>query len=585
MLELENVTLFVAGKVLIGEANIKVTPGSRIGIVGRNGCGKSHLLQVMASKLRPDAGQVKVTNDDRVLLVKQELPDQTMSPMDYLRSVDPDLTRLDKAIDDAMDKNNDDALADLFNDQGVIEGERYSTLAPRILRGLGLKDEQHEAPMSNLSGGYQMRVALAAALVQQPDILLMDEPTNHLDLESTLWLVEFLRDYPASKSVVIVSHDPNLLNQLTTSTWHLKGGRIDVYGGSYDVYKRESVIKAEQDKKNNEELDKQIKDKMQFYYEFRQRPARAGQAMDRLRQVERLKEEKVEIVPEQPVAPIAFAEPGQLGDPIVELRNASVGYDKNVVLKGMNLSIQYGSKIGLLGRNGQGKSTLVKLVTERIKPISGLVLNNPRLRIGYFSQDAKDELDVTKTVWEQFRDGTGINNEETLRSKLATFGFGRENIGTKVGDLSGGEMSRLAFAIICAREPHLIVLDEPTNHLDVETREQLTQAIKDFKGSVLLVSHDWDLQKETMQKFWVVRNGAASEHFQGLDNYRDRINQTISKTLQRNIGTASSTSVGNSSHSLNGNGKGKAKGKEKVNTATNAANNGPASRGRKKGRR
>lgn len=531
MLSLENVSLFVNGKLLLKDANLKINRGDRKGIVGRNGSGKTHLLELLAGNISSDGGKRKLNDGVTVLLVKQELPDDDLSPLEYLRGNDPDI----KTIEGSLENAHENQLGELYTKLNEFE-ERYEILAPKVLMGLGLKEKELTQPMRNLSGGLRMRIGLSMALVRSPDILLLDEPTNHLDLESTQWLIEFLKNYPKNSAFIIVTHDIQLLTAVTNATTHLRGGILTEYGGDYNVYRQELKLKEEKDKQKNENLDKEIKQKMEIYYRFRDLPeARAAQAKDMQRKAELLKKEKVEIIVEEPVISFTFPEPMIIPDPVIELKNVAIGYDKQPVLNNLNLSIQFGAKIGLLGRNGEGKTSLIKLLAGKLSPLEGRMDTGPRLKIGYFSQDLTDELNVSLTVFQQFQATTGITHNEQTRFQLSRFGFSWDKINTLVENLSGGEKTRLLFALICAREPNLIILDEPTNHLDVETREVLVNAIAEFKGSVILVSHDWDLHEKTMQKFWLAHKGNVQPYTKGLEHYQKMLLSFIEKNLQTNM--------------------------------------------------
>lgn len=530
MLSLEDVSLFVNGKLLLNDANLRVNRGDRKGIIGRNGSGKSHLLELMAGNINPDGGKRKLTEAATVLLVKQELPDENQTPLEFMRNNDPDILDIEASLDNLPD----DELSNAYSRLGELD-EKYEQLAPKVLKGLGLTEEQINQPMRNLSGGLRMRISLSMALVRTPDVLLLDEPTNHLDLESTQWLIQYLRNYPKNSAFVIVTHDIALLTAVTNSIVHLRAGTLTEFGGDYYSYKEELAIREEKDKQKNADLDKQIKQKMDIYYRFRDLPEnRAAQAVSQKKNAEKLMEKKVELVIEEPIVTFAFAEPAELPDPILELKNVAIGYNNKPILENLNLSLQSGAKIGLLGRNGEGKTSLIKLLVGKLSPLSGRMDTSPRLKIGYFSQELTDELDTSLTVYQQFQAVTDIKNDAETRQNLGRFGFSWDKVNTLVGNLSGGEKSRLLFSLICFRSPNLIILDEPTNHLDVETREVLVTAIKDFKGTVLLVSHDWDLHAKTMEKFWLAQGGAVKPLTKGLEHYQQVLLKFIEKNLQSN---------------------------------------------------
>ncbi len=516
VLSLSEAELTVAGKRLLSVVSFKVNNTDRIGIIGRNGVGKSHLLKILAEKVALDAGDLIIAPQVKILLVKQELPNGDKTPMDYLREKDIDLNRL-YVKSKNMDGIEYKEVLELIRQ---IELDRYILFAPQVLKGLGLTQSQMEEPMRNLSGGMQMRIGIASALVQNPDLLLLDEPTNHLDLESAQWLIQYLSTY--NKAFIVVSHDVKLLNTLTTKIVHLKNGQLNQFNASYGEYRKYLSMKESKIQQNNKDLAQETED---IYFRLRGVSSRVAQAVQRKKRAEELRNQIVEIIPEEPVIPIRFLQPPETQSPMIEFDDAMLGYTQTPVLKSVNLLLNYGDKIGLIGRNGEGKSTLIKQIVESIQLINGLMNKIPKCKIGYFSQDLTDELDVTLSVYQQFAKATKLVNDEEICSGLATYGFSRDKVNTNVGNLSGGELSRLALGIICSSGSNLIILDEPTNHLDVETREVLVNAIKEFTGSVLLVSHDWDLHEQCMNQFWLAAQGTVQPYTRGLDHYHKYMKQ------------------------------------------------------------
>ncbi|MBA2652535.1 MAG: ATP-binding cassette domain-containing protein [Tatlockia sp.] len=546
IVSLDRVDLSAGGKPLLVDTDLKVLSNDRIGIIGRNGCGKSHLLKLLSGDLTAEGGTYSVSKNIKILLVKQELPDDDKSPIEYLKDNDRELSAIYDQIEADEDNNQIDILS---NRAGEIELERYDLLAPKILMGLGLTSKQIEDPMRNLSGGLRMRIGMASVLVQEPDLLLLDEPTNHLDLESAQWLISYLKTY--AKAFIIVSHDTKLLNTLTKKTLHLKQGNLIEFNGSYDEYRKQSEIQEINTIQKNKDLEKEAQQAEKIYFQFRGVPSRAAQAVQRLKKAGDLREQIIEISPEEPVIPINFIAPTHnINSPIVELIDANIGYDKTLVLKDVNLSINYGAKIGLLGRNGEGKSTLIKQVIESLKIISGHLVKKSNCKIGYLSQDLIDSLEPALTVYQQYSKSTNIKNDETIRAQLGKYGFPRDKAETKVSDLSGGELSRLGLGIICSSNPILIILDEPTNHLDVETREQLVIAIKNFEGSVLLVSHDWDLHQQCMKEFWLANQGTVKPYPKGLEHYYSNLDKLAVEGTKQKLPKSSQVSIGNNPNLL-----------------------------------
>ncbi len=522
MLRLHGVSLFVGGKLLIADAEFQVVPEDRIAVVGRNGCGKSHLLKLLAGEIKPDIGERTIASNVSLALIDQALPDLNLSPIDYLKKNDPELQRLNAQYDNC----DASGVEDLANQISELEDQRYTVMAPMVLLGLGLKKSELSTKMANISGGMRMRIGLAQALIRMPNILLLDEPTNHLDLESTFWLISFLNQYPKSSAIVVVTHDTRLLKEVTTSTAHLRAGTLTHFKGSFEQYRRMTAERESRDQDRNNELEKQIERHKEIYMRFRKLPAkRAAQAVAQLKKAEAKEQELVEIPVEEPIVEFVFNRLNSTESQLIRLTKCSIGYGTKSILTVPELVVTGQSKIGILGSNGQGKTTLIRSLLAKIPLISGN-RDCTRLNIGYFSQDLMEELSAGQTVVQQFISGTGISTEGQVRSHLAKYGFHHDKIETLVGDLSGGERSRLLFALICARNPNLIILDEPTNHLDIESRESLIQAINQYNGAVILISHDADLLEQTMNVFWLVNAGTVNVYRGNLRDYQALISRT-----------------------------------------------------------
>lgn len=544
-ISLKNISYHIARGLLFDNVDFNVAEGDRIAIIGRNGSGKSSLLNIIAGLTDSTSGERDVQKDARVLLVKQVMSDEELekTPLDYLREADAQLQqmyaeaeRLSSATSTAKQKQQAAALMDLA---AALENERYDTEAPQILQGLGISIEQQDSPMNELSGGLSMRVSLASALIQQPDVLLLDEPTNHLDLPSVLWLKNFLQEY--TRPFVMISHDRTLLNDLVTTVYHLQQGKLESYNGNFDTFLQVYQLQKEQAVSMNEKLDKNHKKTQAFIDAHKTDPKWRGNVRTRERLMEKDNANRAEIIKEEPVIPLEFAAGSELKDPILDLQRVAVGYEDKTVLSGVNLSIQTQSRIGILGCNGQGKSTLAKLITGHLEKASGQMISDRRLKIGYFSQNQTDVLDVEKSVSQQLASVIDNPQEDQIRSLLDTFGFDRNKIATKVADLSGGEKTRLLLAMIAIQRPNLILMDEPTNHLDFETREALIKAINDFDGAVVLISHDWDLLEKTMKDFWLVKDGKAAVYKGDLEKYKDMVSAPAAASAKSKANKASSS--------------------------------------------
>lgn len=532
LLELINASFNVKGKVLLNDVSLRISRNDKIGIVGRNGCGKSTLLELLSGTKPLTAGTLKQDKKTRVMLVKQELPTDDKSVLEWLRSVDQDLVTLQSKLD----SSKLDQFGDIADQMAEIDEERYEKLAPRVLSGLGLTPEEFNQPMKNLSGGFCMRVSLAAALIQQPDLLLLDEPTNHLDLISSLWLTDFLKTYP--KAYAVVSHDTDFLNQVTNKTWSMQTGKLSTWSGNYDIYVREAEFKKTLDSKNNDSITKKQEHFQVFIDRFGSHSSTAGLAQSRKKTISKLEQKRIEILPEEKEIPITFPEVALLDNPIINLKGISAGYTDRMVLNNITFSINQDSRIGLLGKNGQGKSTFAKLIADRLESKSsddGLITRRSGLRIGYFSQNQADELKSELSVYEQLKVASGMVDDAKLRSHLAHFGFDHTKASCKIGKLSGGEKSRLFFAIIAAQQPHLIILDEPTNHLDIPTREALIKAINEYSGAIMLISHDWHLLSRTMKEYALVDNGRVMPYAKGLEHYKKSALTKIRESLSHPV--------------------------------------------------
>jgi len=527
LIQLINANYNVKKKILLNDASETISAGDKIGIVGRNGCGKSTLLEILAGNITLISGVITKHPKAKIMLVKQELPSGDITVLDWLREADQDLVSLNAQLEAASEEE----YGEILNQITEIEDARYEILAPNVLLGLGLSSDEMNGPMKNLSGGFCMRIAIAAALIQQPDLMLLDEPTNHLDLESSLWLVEFLKTYP--KSYVIVSHYVDFLNQVTTKTWGLQSGVLTSRKGNYDIFVREIERKKVLDEKKNEAITKDQAHAQDFVDKLGASWRTAKSAQSRVKLIDRLESKRVTVVPEEKDINIVFQEAPLLDNPILKLKDVSAGYDEKVVLNDITLLLNHNSRIGLLGRNGQGKSTFLRLIADRLenKSESGTLTRRDGLRIGYFSQNQSDELKPELTAQEQLIARSALKKIPEVRAHLSRFGFDQRTSECKIEKLSGGEKSRLFFAIIAAQNPHLIILDEPTNHLDIVARKALITAINSYNGAIILVTHDWQLYESTMREYLLVNKGKIVTYPHSLEHYKTRVLNQIHTTM------------------------------------------------------
>ena len=514
MLQINGLTYRVAGRPLLENATLAVSLGERVGLVGRNGAGKTSLLRLISGERTPDLGEISVPKGWRVGKVAQEAPSGPRGLIDTVLAADSERTAL---LAEAEKTDDPVRIAEVHERLAAIEAESAPARAARILAGLGFDEAAQRRPCAELSGGWRMRVALAALLFSEPDLLLLDEPTNHLDLEATVWLEAYLKSYRGT--LVLVSHDRDLLNRVPNRIVHLRDLKLTGYSGNYDRFER---TRREQTERQAAMQARQLAERRHiqaFVERFRYKASKARQAQSRLKMLERM-EPIVSVIEERTVS-FAFPKPNDLSPPLITLDRASVGYEAGTpVLRQLDLRIDQDDRIALLGANGNGKSTFVKLLAGRLKTMDGKLVKSSKLRVGYFAQDQAEELDLSATPLDLLRRLVPMATPETLRAHLGRFGFGQDKAETRVGVLSGGEKARLLFALISREAPQILLLDEPTNHLDLHSREALIQALNAFEGAVVLVSHDPHLVQSVADRLWLVGDGGVGSFDGDLGDYR-----------------------------------------------------------------
>ncbi len=516
MLSIQDLTYRIAGRTLISEASVQVPAGHRVGLVGRNGAGKSTLLKLIAGDLQPDQGGISLPQDARMAMVRQEVPGGPTSLIDTVLAADTERTSLLAEAETATDAHR---IAEIHERLDHIGAYSATARAAQILSGLGFDEAAQARPTSDYSGGWRMRVALASVLFLEPDVLLLDEPTNHLDLEAALWLVGYLKSYP--KTVVLVSHDRDLLNEVPEAILHLDRGGLTLYRGNFDQFvrqRRERAALAEAEARKQEERRAHLQ---AFVDRFRYKASKARQAQSRIKMLERM--EPVAAILEDNAPTIRLPAPDDLAPPLVTLDDAAVGYDGHAVLKNLKLRLDPDDRIALLGANGNGKSTLVKLIAGRLEAMAGHVTRAGKLKVAYFAQHQVDELDPTRTVLQEASRALPDKRPQEVRSFLGSFGFPQDRVETEVSALSGGEKARLLLALISRSAPHLLLLDEPTNHLDIETRDALIEALNEFPGAVILVAHDPHIVEMTADRLWLVADGTCRPFDGDLDDYKRQL--------------------------------------------------------------
>ena len=512
LLVIEALTLRMAGRPLLDGASLRVDQGRRVGLVGRNGAGKSTLLRAIAGDVQPDGGTIRLAAGARLATVAQEAPSGTASLLETVLAADTERTAL-LAEAEAADPERLGAVHERLR---AIEADSAPARAASILAGLGFTPEAQARPVGEFSGGWRMRVALAAALFVRPDLLLLDEPTNHLDLEATVWLEGWLSRFPGA--CLLVSHDRGLLDRAVDSIAHLDGGRIRVTPGGYSEFVRIRTEQALQQARAAERIAQQRAHMQAFVDRFRAQATKARQAQSRLKALEKLP--VIEGVIEHTPARFSFPEAKPLAPPIIALEKAAVGYDGRPVLRGLALSLEPDDRVALLGANGNGKSTFAKLLAGRLAPLSGEMRRAPRLTVGYFAQHQAEELVPGETPVHHMARALPSATPPQVRAQLARFGLDADRAETRVADLSGGERARLLLALATRDAPQLLILDEPTNHLDMDARDALVRALAEYEGAVLLITHDPDLVDQVADRLWLVGDGTVRPYDGDMEAYR-----------------------------------------------------------------
>ncbi|MBC8239383.1 MAG: ABC-F family ATP-binding cassette domain-containing protein [Alphaproteobacteria bacterium] len=514
MLHINDLTYRIGGRDILNNASVHIPAGHKVGVVGRNGAGKSTLLNLILGHISGDGGTIRCARRSRMGMVAQEAPGGPQTLLDNVLEADTERAAL---LAEAEGASNAERIGEIHQRLLDIEAHSAPARAAAILAGLGFDEAAQHRPLSEFSGGWRMRVALAAILFSAPDLLLLDEPTNYLDLEGTLWLEDFLRRYP--HTVLLVSHDRDLLNNAVSAILHVDQGELTLYRGGYDTFEATRRERQEQQERLRQRQDAARKHMQAFVDRFRYQANKARQAQSRLKALGRM--QPIAEAAVDPSVNFRFPEPDELRSPIVSLDRAAAGYEDGVpILSGLDLRIDGKDRIALLGRNGNGKSTLAKLIEGRLAPMAGDIRRSGKLRTGFFAQHLIEDLQPQDTPVVHLQRLLPDLKEAALRARLGTFGLIQNKAETTVQHLSGGERARLVLALITAKAPHLLILDEPTNHLDVDARQALVQALNDFPGAVLLISHDRHLLELTTDRLWLVADGQVSPWEGDIDDYR-----------------------------------------------------------------
>ncbi|MBR2688114.1 MAG: ABC-F family ATP-binding cassette domain-containing protein [Aquamicrobium sp.] len=515
MLIINDLSLRIAGRLLLDHASLTLPTGTKAGLVGRNGTGKTTLFKAITGDLASETGSISIPKNTRIGQVAQEAPGTEDSLLEIVLAADKERAALMEEEKTATDPNR---IAEIHIRLADIDAHTAESRAATILAGLGFDEAAQARPASSFSGGWRMRVALAAVLFSEPDLLLLDEPTNYLDLEGTLWLENYVSKYP--HTVLLISHDRDLLNRAVNSIVHLDQQKLSFWRGGYDQFERQLSEQQELQEKSRIKQEAQRKHLQSFVDRFRAKASKARQAQSRIKALERMK--PIAALVNDSVKPFSFPEPVKtVASPIVALSGVEVGYAPGKpILKKMTLRIDADDRIALLGANGNGKSTFAKLLAGRLKAETGTMTIAPGLKVAIFAQHQLDDLRPDENAYEHVRRLMPEAPEAKVRARVAQFGLATEKMNTAAKDLSGGEKARLLMGLAAFDGPNLFILDEPTNHLDIDSRESLIHALNDFPGAVILVSHDRHLLEATADRLWLVKDGAVNPYDGDLDDYK-----------------------------------------------------------------
>ena len=517
MLTITNLTYRIQGRELFEDASLVLPAGSKTGFVGKNGTGKTTLFHLIQGHMGPDAGKIELVRKARIGAVAQEAPAGDETVLDVVLAADKERTALMAEAETATDP---DRIGEIYTRLADIDAHTAEARASSILKGLGFEQDRQLAPTRELSGGWRMRVALAAVLFSQPDLLLLDEPTNYLDLEGTLWLEKYLATYPYT--VFMISHDRDLLNKAVTSIVHLEHRKLSFYKGNYDTFEATRRMQMELNNKTRDKTLDQIAHLQKFVDRFKAKATKAKQAQARVKMIEKLKPPAAMF--DEHSAPFRFQQPkAEMPTPMVTLDGVSTGYGDKVILRNINMRIDPEDRIALVGVNGNGKSTFAKLLARDIPAMGGTLRIGKKLEIAHFAQHQMDKLKPEWTPLEHMAELMPTDNETKRRSRLNQMGLTTSRMDTKAKNLSGGERARLLMGLITFHGPGMMILDEPTNHLDIDSRDALVHALNEYEGAVLIISHDRHLIEATCDTLWIAEGGTIRELDEDLDSYQRSI--------------------------------------------------------------
>jgi ATP-binding cassette, subfamily F, member 3 len=512
MLRIENLVFDAWGRRFFDSASVTIPAGTKVGLIGRNGIGKSTLFRLIRGDLVPLGGDILLPKSARIGAVDQEHPASPVSLLDTILAADSERDALQAQLETAAPEE----LAEIYQRLNAIDADRAPARAAEILNGLGFTNADLDRPMAEFSGGWRMRVALAAALFAEPDLLLLDEPTNYLDLEGALWLEARLKKYP--HTALIVSHDRELLNNSVDAILHLSAGKLELYSGGYNSFETQRAEKTRLQAATRAKQEAERAHLQKFIDRFRAKASKATQAQSRIKRLAKL--EPIAATVEERVTPFTLPSPPRpLAPPLLQLESVAVGYDGKAVLRNLNLRLDVDDRIGLLGVNGAGKSTFAKMIAGALPLQGGQMKREGRLRVGWFHQHQIEALDPDDTPLDIIRRERPDDSESARRSRLAQFGLSFDKQDTTVANLSGGERARLLLNLVAMAAPHLLILDEPTNHLDIDSRRALLDALNDYEGAVILITHDRSLIELVADRLWLTADGRIKPFPGDMDDY------------------------------------------------------------------
>lgn len=514
MIEIKDLSFHFGLRTLFEDASVLIQDGQKVGLVGPNGCGKSTLFKLITGAFSPDGGKIEITRGTQIATVAQEIADPSQPLLPYVLAADKELTALEKESRRA--DISGERLAEVFDRMEFLGAHSATARASAILSGLGFENKDFHRPLKEFSGGWQVRACLAAALYAPSNCLLLDEPTNHLDLETSVWLENYLLHL--NKTVFIISHDRHILNLLCDKIIHVENAVLKLYNGNYDQYERTRAAAIEGMRLAAAKHERVVAHLQSFVDRFRYKATKAKQAQSRIKMIEKMGE--LPPIPKDPEVHFQFPSPTRLTQSLISIEGGVAGYDEKPVLTDLNLRIEQDDRIALLGANGNGKSTLAKILSHRLLLMSGKMTTAKKMKIAYFSQHQTEELDVEKTPFEQLGDVMPGASETQIRAQLGAFGLNKAKSDTEIGKLSGGEKSRLLLALITKDAPHLLILDEPTNHLDIQSRDALLDALNAYTGAVVLITHDLHVIEMACDTLWIVRGGTCRTFTGDLEDYK-----------------------------------------------------------------